>query len=65
MLFFNNVFNVIQELADGEVLTYDVTTSKWINQNPFSTVNLSGLSDCAITNPTDSSSLIYNTFFFK
>ena len=54
---------VIQELADGEVLTYDETTSKWINQAPTSG-NLSTLSDCAITEPiSDSSSLIYNSFF--
>ena len=29
--FFYNGNVVIQELADGEVLTYDKTTSKWMN----------------------------------
>ena len=56
---------VVQELADGEVLTYDETASKGISQNPLSTFNLSNLSDYAITNPTDSSSLIYNSFLSK
>ena len=56
---------VIQELADGEVLTYDETTSKWINQAPTSG-NLSTLSDIAITEQiSDSSSLIYNSYLQK
>ena len=55
----------IQELAGGEVLTYDAITSKWKNQAPTSG-NLSTWSDIAITEPiSDSSSLIYNTFLNK
>ena len=53
----------IQELANGEVLSYDANTLNWKNQTPTSG-NLSTLSDIAITEPiSDSSSLIYNTFF--
>ena len=52
-------------VSNGEVLTYDTTSSKWKNQNPLSSIHLSSLSDCAISNPSDSSSLIYSSYLSK
>ena len=50
--------------ADGEVLTYDDGTSKWVNADPATLVDipaaLDDLSDVAITTPSDDQFLRHN-----
>lgn len=49
--------------TDAQVLTYDDTTSKWINADAStsSSSSLDDLTDTTITTPTDGEALIYNS----
>jgi hypothetical protein len=62
VLSYNTVVNLtdttISSPVDGQALTYDSSTGKWINETPAST--LSDLTDTTISTPADGQSLVYN-----
>jgi len=62
VLSYNTLVNLtdttIDTPIDGQALSYDSATSKWINETPATT--LTGLTDTNIASPADGQSLVYN-----
>lgn len=51
----------LSNLADGQVLTYNATTGKWVNANPQGGVtDLASLTDVTLTTPSANQVLLYN-----
>ena len=51
----------LNNLADGQVLTYNATTGKWVNANPQGGVtDLASLTDVTLTTPSANQVLLYN-----
>ena len=51
----------INNLADGQVLTYNATTGKWVNANPQGGVtDLASLTDVTLTTPSANQVLLYD-----
>jgi hypothetical protein len=51
----------LNNLADGQVLTYNATTGKWVNANPQGGVtDLASLTDVTLTTPSANQVLLYD-----
>ena len=62
VLSYNTLVNMtdttIDSPTDGQALTYDSATGKWINETPATT--LEGLTDTTITSPANGEAILYD-----
>ena len=54
-------YNFLFQILNGEVLSYNLNTNKWINHVLTGTIPVGGLSNVLITNPVqDNQTLLFN-----